>query len=147
MAKAHKSRQFLNKDFFDTAFVCLYENRFEFVRRVLFLYIAERFWNYISLLFSLKGGSGVISIILVSAGLLLTFYGTVGLLRAKNTAQKLHFLGVSDTIGSVLIFTGIVINWYEVLAKIIMVSLITLITGPLISHIIARSIIQKEDRK
>lgn len=88
----------------------------------------------------------MIGTILIFIGFVLTFYGTIGLIRGRKLIHRIHFLGVSDTVGSVMIFIGAALNWLQKAPKISVVILITLITGPLVSHAIAKAIFHKEDR-
>ena len=48
--------------------------------------------------------------LLISIGLILWFWGTTPLLnKSHNLLYKLHMLTVSDTVGSVLIITGLLV--------------------------------------
>lgn len=84
----------------------------------------------------------MISLILIILGLVLTFYGTVGILVCRSL-QKLHYMGISDTLGSVLIILGIMMQWKEATGVLSVTVVLLLILGPIVSHIIARGMINR----
>lgn len=82
--------------------------------------------------------------VLIVLGTVLSLYGTIGLIKAKNNVHRLHFLGVSDTVGPALMMIGVMINWFEQIPKIFLVLLITLITGPLVTHVVAKMYVRRK---
>jgi len=90
-------------------------------------------------------GNKLISLTLVVLGLILTFYGTVGILVC-HSLQKLHYMGISDTLGSVLIILGIMMEWKQATAMLSAAIVLLLILGPIVSHIIARGMINRVKR-
>jgi len=74
----------------------------------------------------------LISLTLVVLGLILTSYGTVGI--------------ISDTLGSVLIILGIMMEWKQATAMLSAAIVLLLILGPIVSHIIARGMINRVKR-
>ena len=87
----------------------------------------------------------MIFLALVVLGLILTFYGTVGILVC-HSLQKLHYMGISDTLGSVLIILGIMMEWKQATAMLSAAIVLLLILGPIVSHIIARGMINRVKR-
>ncbi|MDI6862567.1 MAG: monovalent cation/H(+) antiporter subunit G [Pseudothermotoga sp.] len=82
--------------------------------------------------------------VLIILGAVLSLYGTVGLIKAKNNVQRLHFLGVSDTIGAALMMIGVMLSWTEQIPRISLVLLVSLITGPLVTHVVAKMYVRRK---
>ncbi len=78
----------------------------------------------------------VISGVLLAIGSFLLLSGGVGVLRFPDVYSRMHAAGVTDTMGAVVILLALMLlaGWSLVLAKLIMIMLFLLITGPTASH-------------
>ncbi|XPF93566.1 monovalent cation/H(+) antiporter subunit G [Colwellia sp. RE-S-Sl-9] len=67
--------------------------------------------------------------------------GGVGLLRFPDFYTRMHAVGVTDTLGAGMILIGLMILSTDllVLAKLVMVLLLTLLIGPTTSHVLAKA--------
>jgi len=80
-------------------------------------------------------------VILISLGTFLFFVGTVGLLRLPDFYTRLHAIGKCDTMGLILIMTGLVV--YEgfslIAVKLAMIAVFILIANPAATHALAKA--------
>lgn len=85
----------------------------------------------------------ILSTAILYTGVFLWLFGTLYLFSKKAPVTKLHFLGISDTLGSFLIVLGLIVNYPEMwrLLTLVMVSAIS--WGPVLTHMIARAMIWK----
>jgi multicomponent Na+:H+ antiporter subunit G len=74
-------------------------------------------------------------------GSFLCFSGAIGLLRFPDFYTRMHAAGVTDTLGAGMILVGLMILSTDllVLAKLVMVLLLTLLIGPTTSHVLAKA--------
>jgi multicomponent Na+:H+ antiporter subunit G len=85
--------------------------------------------------------------ILISSGLclfigsFLSISGGVGILRFPDFYTRMHAVGVTDTLGTAMILIGLMILSTDLLvfAKLVIVLLLTFITGPTTSHVLAKA--------
>lgn len=78
--------------------------------------------------------------IVMGLGALLMAWGTLYLLKPVPLIVKLHTLGVSDTLGAMLIVAGLVIIHPERIIPLSVAFLALLMWGPMVSYIIARGV-------
>lgn len=83
----------------------------------------------------------ILSSILLAFGAFLVLSGGVGVLRFPDVFSRMHAAGIADTLGAVSILLGLMIlaGWSLVLAKLIMITLFLLITGPTASHALGKA--------
>ena len=92
------------------------------------------------------------------AGGLFGLIGGLGLLRLPDFYARTHAVGKSETLGSILILSGLAVynGWELSTAKILFILLFVLIASPTATHAIARAALrtglqpwtrQKETRK
>ena len=83
----------------------------------------------------------VLSWVLLLAGSFFVFTGAVGLLRLPEFFTRIHSAGVTDTLGAGLMLTGMLLqagSW-NVAAKLILIFLFMMITGPTSTHALAKA--------
>jgi len=83
----------------------------------------------------------VISWVLLLTGSFFAFTGAVGLLRLPNFFTRIHGAGVTDTLGAGLMLTGMLLqsgSWI-VAAKLILIFLFMMVTGPTATHALAKA--------
>jgi len=76
--------------------------------------------------------------ILFWIGFSLMIVGTIISFKEKDFFLKLHFIGISDTVGSILIILHLIFKGWDISRLILMVILI-LIWSPFLSHVLART--------
>lgn len=82
---------------------------------------------------------------LVVAGVFFLFMGTVGLLRFPDCYTRMHAAGKCDTLGSLLVVTGLALHAPPLTAiKILFVSVFIFLTGPTSTHAIARAALRNK---
>ena len=83
----------------------------------------------------------VISWILLSAGGVFVLIGGIGALRMPNLYTRMHAASVTDTMGAVLVLTGVMVQAGLTLATIKLgaILLFLLITSPTASYALASS--------
>ncbi len=88
----------------------------------------------------------VLAVILVCAGVFFLLMGSIGLLRFPDFYTRMHAAGKSDTLGSLLVLTGLAC--YEGIdltaVKILLIALFIFVTGPTATHAIARAALKNE---
>ena len=74
-------------------------------------------------------------------GSFLCFSGGIGLLRFPDFYTRMHAVGVTDTLGAGMILVGLMIISTDLLvvAKLVMVLLLTWLIGPTTSHVLAKA--------
>ena len=82
-----------------------------------------------------------IAIILVCSGVFFTFMGAVGLLKFTDFYSRMHAAGVGDTLGSLLLVTGLAFyEGFEIVSvKILFIALFIFVTSPTATHAIAQT--------
>ncbi|WP_319576896.1 monovalent cation/H(+) antiporter subunit G [uncultured Desulfobacter sp.] len=82
--------------------------------------------------------SNMLSLILMGIGLFFWIWGTFGMFGRRSTAWKLHILGVADTLGSILIITGLWVRypreWPLLLLAILSLAVWNTMLGYVIAH-------------
>jgi multicomponent Na+:H+ antiporter subunit G len=83
----------------------------------------------------------VLSIALICAGVFFLLMGAIGLLRFPDFYTRMHAAGKCDTLGSLLVLTGLALYGGLDLTgvKILSIALFILVTSPTATHAIARS--------
>lgn len=82
-----------------------------------------------------------VSMVLVSLGVFFLVAGAVGLVRFPDFYTRMHAAGKCDTLGSLLVLTGLAVHQGFDLAsvKLIIVAVLIFITSPTATHAIARA--------
>ncbi len=78
---------------------------------------------------------------LIATGSFFVFIGAVGLIRLPNFFTRMHGAGVTDTLGAGLMLTGMLLQsgaWI-VAAKLILIFLFMMVTGPTATHALAKA--------
>lgn len=83
----------------------------------------------------------IISAVLLAIGSFLVLSGAIGVLRFPDVYSRMHAAGITDTLGAVAILLGLMLlaGWTLVLAKLIMILLFLLMTGPTSSHALGKA--------
>ena len=83
----------------------------------------------------------VIAIILIVAGVFFLTVSALGLLRFPDFYSRTHAVGKSETLGSILVLSGLAVyNGLELsTVKILFILLFVLIANPTATHAIARA--------
>jgi len=83
----------------------------------------------------------VIAIILIGAGVFFLTVSALGLLRFPDFYARTHAVGKSETLGSILVLSGLAVyNGYELSTiKILFILFFVLIANPTATHAIARA--------
>jgi len=82
-----------------------------------------------------------VSMLLVSLGVFFLVAGAVGLIRFPDFYTRMHAAGKCDTLGSLLVLTGLAVHQGLDLAsvKLIIVAVLIFVTSPTATHAIARA--------
>lgn len=87
----------------------------------------------------------VISILLVTVGILFMFVGSVGILRLPDFYSRTHSVSKSDTLGIIFVILGLVV--YEgptqSSLKLILIVLFIALSNPVGTHALARAAFKK----
>lgn len=83
----------------------------------------------------------VVGMVLVASGVFFLLTGAVGLIRFPDFYTRMHAAGKCDTLGSLLVLTGLALHQGFELAslKLIIVALFIFFTSPTATHAIARA--------
>lgn len=83
----------------------------------------------------------VVSMVLVAGGVFFLVTGAVGMIRFPDIYTRMHAAGKCDTLGSLLVLTGLACHegFALVSAKLVIVALFILVTSPTATHAIARA--------
>ena len=83
----------------------------------------------------------IVGMVLICGGVFFLLTGAVGLIRFPDIYTRMHAAGKCDTLGSLLVLTGLACHDGFVLAsaKLLIVALFILITSPTATHAIARA--------
>jgi multicomponent Na+:H+ antiporter subunit G len=89
-----------------------------------------------------------LSALMLLSGCFLIFTGALGVLRFPDTLSRMHAAGVSETLATVLLLGGLMLQagWGLVLMKLIMVLLFILFTSPTASHALGKAIWTRQQR-
>lgn len=82
----------------------------------------------------------ILSTLLTIGGLFVLVSGVLGIFRFKNSLSRIHAAALFDTLGILLMLTGVMIatGWTIATGKMILVILILWMTSPVSSHLIGR---------
>ena len=91
----------------------------------------------------------VLSVVLISLGVFFLVMGAVGLLRFPDYWSRMHAAGKCDTLGSLLLLTGLTCYDGATFAsvKILVIALFIFMTSPTATHAIARAAFQHEEAR
>ena len=82
-----------------------------------------------------------LAVVLVCSGVFFLLMGAIGLLRFPDFYTRMHAAGKSDTLGSLLVLTGLA--FYEGIdltaVKILLIALFIFVTSPTATHAMARA--------
>lgn len=83
----------------------------------------------------------IVSGLFLFIGSFLCISGGVGIIRFPDFYTRMHAAGVTDTLGSAMILTGLMFQSGDLLvfAKLVMVLLLILLVGPTTSHVLAKA--------
>lgn len=83
----------------------------------------------------------ILSWVLLLAGSLWIVVGGIGLLRFPDFYSRLHPVGLTDTMGAVLLLAGLMLQggWSLVTLKLAFIAVLLLFTSPTSSHATARA--------
>lgn len=86
--------------------------------------------------------------ILIGAGALLFLIGGIGVHRMPDVFARLHAVSVGDSFGAPLLLVGLMVleGFTLVTLKLFLVFLFLLLTGPAITHALARAALQAGNR-
>lgn len=76
----------------------------------------------------------------IACGCVLMTWGTLYLLTDKPFVTKLHALGISDTLGSLLIIAGLMLRFPDRIMVLGAAFLALLFWGPLLTYILAKGV-------
>ena len=83
----------------------------------------------------------VIAIVLIVAGVFFLMVSALGLLRLPDFYARTHAVGKSETLGSILVLSGLAVynGWELGTVKILLILFFVLIANPTATHAIARA--------
>ena len=81
--------------------------------------------------------------VLLIAGAITIVIGSLGVLRFPDFFTRIHAAGITDTTGTLLLFSGLIITagFSLVTAKMVIILILLLFTGPTASHALAKAAI------
>ena len=85
-------------------------------------------------------------IVLLSLGVVFLLLGSIGILRFPDCYTRMHAAGKCDTLGSLLVVSGLAVYHGVSLesAKILLVAVFIFLTSPTSTHAIARAALRRE---
>jgi len=87
----------------------------------------------------------VICVVFVFTGTFFLLMGAVGLLRFPDFYTRMHAAGKCDTLGSLLVVTGLAFHTTpQIGAKIIFIAIFIFLTSPTATHAIARAALRNK---
>lgn len=92
----------------------------------------------------------IIGYVLAALGLFIVFWGNVGMIILPDTLTRFHAGTKCGATGSLTVFIGLILIVDDVgfIIKIILLAAITIITSPLIAHILGLSYLKfRESRR
>ena len=83
----------------------------------------------------------LLAVIFLSSGTFFLLMGAIGLLRFPDFYTRMHAAGKCDTLGSLLVLTGLAFysGFTLTSVKILVIALFILVTSPTATHAIARA--------
>jgi multicomponent K+:H+ antiporter subunit G len=89
----------------------------------------------------------ILSMILKIIGLFFMVLGTYGIIKQKEIMVKLHFSGIADTVGIILLLISFLIDKPESLNYWILFIVLLAIIGPISGIAISKGYLEKNRRK
>jgi multicomponent Na+:H+ antiporter subunit G len=88
----------------------------------------------------------IVSIALLSLGVFFLLLGAIGILRFPDTYTRMHAAGKCDTLGALLVVSGLAVHHGVSLesAKILFIAVFIFLTSPTATHAIARAARRRE---
>lgn len=88
----------------------------------------------------------IVCIVLVSGGVFFLFMGALGMLRFPDFYTRMHAAGKCDTLGSLLIISGIAVYLGPTLSsiKVIAIAVFIFLTSPTATHAIAKAALKNK---
>ena len=86
------------------------------------------------------------SIVLISLGVVFLLLGAIGILRFPDTYTRMHAAGKCDTLGALLVVSGLAVHHGVSLesAKILFIAVFIFLTSPTSTHAIARAALRRD---
>ncbi len=84
-------------------------------------------------------------IVVAWIGVILIFFGTLKTMFVREFHNRLHTMGVSDTVGTFLMIFGMMGSGFEI-PKLILFLIFVLVWNPLITHTLAKAYIERLKR-
>ena len=83
----------------------------------------------------------IIAMVLIVAGVFFLTVSSLGLLRLPDFYARTHAVGKSETLGSILVLSGLAVynGWELNTVKLVFILLFVLIANPTATHAIARA--------
>lgn len=83
----------------------------------------------------------VLTIVFVIAGIFFLFVGSLGTVRMPDFYSRTHATSKSDTLGLLLVITGLIIyeGWHINSAKLFLILLFIALSNPIGAHALARA--------
>lgn len=91
----------------------------------------------------------ILSWTFIGSGAVFSLIGAIGLLRLPDLFSRMHAGGIIETLGVLLLFTGLAIQAFEMLpsmkaalivcGKLVLIALFLLITNPTTTHALAQA--------
>ena len=85
--------------------------------------------------------------ILLCLGAICVFSGSIGMILKKKPLNKIHAASLSDTLGILLVSLGLILSLGAqiVTTKLILAAAITLATGTVFTHVIAKIMTKQQN--
>jgi len=90
---------------------------------------------------------GLLSAVLKILGAVFMVLGTYGIIRQKEVMVKLHFAGISDTVGIILILLSFLIDKSTSANYWLLFIILLAISGPISGIAISKGFLEKNRRK
>ena len=83
----------------------------------------------------------VVAVVLICSGVFFLFMGGVGLIRFPDFYTRMHAAGKCETLGSLLVLTGLACaeGFHLASLKLLVIALFIFVTSPTATHAIARA--------
>ncbi len=74
-------------------------------------------------------------------GFFLMLTGTILSFKERDFLLKLHFIGISDTVGAILIILHLIAKGWDI-PKLVLMMILILIWSPFLSHVLAKTYVR-----
>lgn len=88
----------------------------------------------------------IASLVCFIAGAFFLIMGTIGMVFMKSALVRIHYSGISDTVGVVLVVLGLAFLYPENVWKFLFLIVLLSITGPISAMAIARAVFERGKR-